>query len=315
MKKVVAIGGGSGLATLLRALRDYPIEITAVVTMTDDGASTGRLRKSFDILPPGDIRQCIAALSSNEDLLLELFQYRFRQGAGIKGHSLGNLFISAARDVYGNFESAIEGMCELFSIKGQVLPSTLENIELMAEFDNGKKVRGESKITKAGYSRKIKRVFLNRRAKSNKKAIEAIKTADFILIGPGSLYTSILPNFLLPKILSSYQKSRASKIYICNVSTERGETDNFSVSDHIKTLNQYGIFFERALINDKKFKKRLGDGYIIPVVIDQNLSDGHLGDVVAKDLVDKKNPLYHDIDKLGKEIWSLLLKRRKGSLF
>jgi uncharacterized cofD-like protein len=167
MKKVVAIGGGSGLATLLRSIRDYPLEISAIVTMTDDGKSTGRLRKDMAILPPGDIRKCIAALSDHEDLLIELFQYRFRKGPGLKGHSLGNLLITAAKDIYGNFELGVEGICELFSIKGKVIPSTLDDTHLLAEFDGKKTRKGESNITNYGYKDKINTVCLDHEVIAN----------------------------------------------------------------------------------------------------------------------------------------------------
>lgn len=310
MKKVVVIGGGSGLATLLRSIRDYPIEITAVVTMTDDGFSTGRLRRDFGILPPGDVRKCIAALSDNEDLLLALFQYRFRKGVGLKGHSLGNLLISAAKDIYGNFESGIEGVCEVLSIKGKVLPSTLEDIQLVAEFVNDKKIAGETRIVRYGYNHKIKRIYINKKAKANNQAIEAIKKADYILVGPGSVYTSLIPNFLLKDVLSSYQASKAVKVYICNVSTERGETEGLDVYGHLKLLESYGVDFDVSLVNNKKFKKGSGDGYISPVLIAKAVN--HVENLITTDLVNHKNPLYHDINKLGREVWNIILKFKKG---
>jgi len=310
MKKIVAIGGGSGLATLLRSIRDYPAEITAIVAMTDDGASSGRLRKDFDILPPGDIRKCIAALSDSEDVLLDLFQYRFKRGPGLKGHSLGNLLISAAKDMYGNFELAIEYLCELFSVKGRVLPSTLEDIKLVAEFEDGKKIKGESKLVKYGYKHLITQIFLDKKANSNIKAVKAIIDADYIFVGPGSLYTSIIPNFLLTEILDSFNKSRAKKIFVCNISTERGETEKFDVYSHIKVLENYGISFDVIIANNRKFKEGSGDGYVMPVECNSETLNGYL--VIEKDLINIKNLLYHDTEKLGKEIWQLVLTLKKS---
>lgn len=314
MRKVVAIGGGSGLASLLRSIRDYPLEISAIVTMTDDGQSTGRLRKDLAMLPPGDIRKCIAALSDQEDLLLDLFQYRFRKGPGLKGHSLGNLLITAAKEIHGSFELGVEGMCEVFSTKGRVLPSTLEDVHLFAEFDNNKKIKGESRITKYGYKHKIKMIYLNREAKANPEAIRAIGQAQGILVGPGSLYTSILPNFLLGEVIEAYNKSKARKLYICNVSTERGETDKFSVQDHLSTLSNYGVNFDIALYNDKKFKKGSGDGFVMPVKCARKVTNYEL---VACDLINQDNPLYHDVGKLGDKVWRLLTttKVARKSLF
>jgi len=314
MKKVVAIGGGSGLATLLRSIRDYPLEISAIVTMTDDGKSTGRLRKDMAILPPGDIRKCIAALSDHEDLLIELFQYRFRKGAGLRGHSLGNLLITAAEDIYGNFELGVEGICELFSTKGRVIPSTLDDIHLLAEFDGKKTVKGESSITKYGYKNKISTIRLDREVLANPEAVQAITEAQYILVGPGSLYTSLLPNFLLKGVIEAYKSSKARKIFVCNVSTERGETDNFSVQDHLGAMGRYGVSFDFAIYNNKKFKEGSGDGFVVPVRFDKK----QIGcEAVGLDLINLNNPLYHDIEKLGNEIWHLLANASAGrkSLF
>ncbi len=314
MKKVVAIGGGSGLSTLLRSIRDYPLEISAIVTMTDDGASTGKLRRELDVLPPGDIRKCIAALSDNEDLLLELFQYRFRKGPGLKGHSLGNLFLTAAKDIYGNFELAVEGISDTFSTRGKVIPSTLDDTHLVAEFKDKKRIKGESKITKYGYNHKVRKILLDPVARANPKAVSAIREAQYILVGPGSLFTSILPSFLLKEIFESYEVSRAKKIYVCNVSTERGETDGFSVQDHLDVLAEYKIKFDLALYNNKNFRENTGSEFTAPVKYKEVSSQCNL---YGADLLNTINPLYHDVEKLGEEIWRLVTTFGQGrkSLF
>lgn len=300
MKKVVAIGGGTGLATLLRGLKEYPYKITAIVTMTDDGASTGRLRREAGMLPPGDIRKCIAALAENESAILELFNYRFKKGFGISGHSMGNLFLTALTDQTGSFEKAIEKTSDILKIKGKVLPATLEDIHLGAEFNDGVKIMGEVRITQYGYKMKIKNLFLSKEAVSNLRAVKAIKEADVILVGPGSLFTSILPNFLHQEINEEFKKSKAKKIYIANVSTERGETDDFSLADHYREIKKYAGEVDMVLANNIKLKVSSGDGYVTPVKIDLNKI------VTLANIVNKKNPLYHDSEKLAEAISKIL---------
>lgn len=301
MKRLVAIGGGSGLATLLRGLKKYDLDITAIVTMTDDGSSTGRLRRDLEVLPPGDIRQCIAALSENETTLLDLFTYRFKRGFGLSGHSLGNLLLSALYDLTGDYNKTVEKMCELLNTKGRVLPATLSNVHIGAEFIDGKRVLGESNITKYGYKNIINRVFLNKDASANPKAIKAVKEANTIVIGPGSLYTSIIPNFLHKELLDAYQSARAKKIYICNVSTERGETEGFTLRDHVQVLNSYYVYHDYVLANNKPFPRGSGDGFVFPVKVDLSGSN-----IITRDLVQRENPLFHDSEKLAKEILELI---------
>lgn len=306
MKRIVAIGGGSGLSTLLRGLRDYPLDITAIVTMTDDGASTGRLRKDLKILPPGDIRKCIAALSEDESLLVDLFQYRFNRGIGLSGHSLGNLLISAMKEITGSFESGIQAISSLLSINGSVLPASLADVHLAATFSDDKVIVGESKITKYGYKHRIKNLRLTKSIKANPRAVKAINEADLILIGPGSLYTSLLPVFLIPEIKKAFSEAKGKKVYISNVSTERGETEGFSVEDHIKTLSKYGVVPNLTLANNKYFPDKSGDGYVTPV-----RSDGDGKNIVFFDLVDSDHPLYHDSAKLKDAVWQLLYNAKK----
>ncbi len=301
MKSIVAIGGGTGLATLLRGLKEYPYKITAIVTMTDDGASTGRLRREAGMLPPGDIRKCIAALAKSESDLLSLFNYRFKRGFGISGHSMGNLFLTALAEETGSFESAVEKTSDILNIKGKVLPATLEDVYLGAEFEDGSKIMGEVRITQYGYKMRIKNLFLNKEAPSNPRAVEAIKEAETILVGPGSLFTSILPNFLHQEIKERFQKSKALKIYIANVSTERGETDGFKLSDHISEVEKHAGQIDAVLVNAEKFKPGLGNTHVAPVEVDFK-SDK----IVFADMKNPSNPLYHDHKKLAGEIKKLV---------
>lgn len=309
MKKVVVIGGGSGLATLLRGLRDYPLDITAIVTMTDDGASSGRLRKDFNLLPPGDIRKCIAALSENETSLTELFQYRFKSGLGLDGHSLGNLLITAMEDITGNFELGIEEVSKLLNIKGRVLPVTLEDVDLIAKFDDGKEVLGESQITKYGYDHKILSIGLTKKTMTNPRALAAVMEADMLIVGPGSLYTSIIPNFLQKKMSETFQAADAFKLYICNTSTERGETMGFSVSRHMSELKKYSVQTDAVLVNSRLLGQLLGDDFVTPVGFEPGESLGIIQ--LAADVVNTDNPLYHDSAKLAAVIWKILARRTK----
>lgn len=308
MKKIVTIGGGSGLATLLRGIRDYPMEISAIVTMTDDGASTGRLRKDLKVLPPGDIRKCIAALSHEEGALLPLFEHRFKKGFGLSGHSFGNLFLTALIEMTGSFEEAVLLASKILQTQGVIIPSTLNDVHLVASFNN-KKIIGESKITKYGYNHKIIKMSLSKKAKANPEAVEAIKKADVLVVGPGSLFTSIIPNFLLPGILNEYSRSKALKIYIANVSTERGETENYNLSNHLDALSDYGIKFDIIVANNKKFKINPKEKHVKPVEIDRDYFIETK--VVKEDIYNTRNPLYHDSEKLGDLIYDISNNRKK----
>lgn len=241
--KIVAIGGGTGLSTLLRGLKTYSANITAIVTVADDGGSSGRLRREIGVLPPGDIRNCLAALANEEKLLTELFQYRFQAGDGLSGHSFGNLFLTAMSEVTGDLEQAITASSNVLAVRGQVLPATLSDVRLWAELTDGRLIEGESNITKAGGS--IVRIGCTPSAPpALPKAIQAIEEADFIIIGPGSLYTSVIPNLLVPEIASALAKRcqggqgpPAPCIYVCNIMTQPGETQGYSVSDHIRAID------------------------------------------------------------------------------
>ncbi|NJK69214.1 MAG: YvcK family protein [Microcoleus sp. CSU_2_2] len=235
--KIAAIGGGTGLSYLIRGLKEYSANITAIVTVADDGGSSGRLRREIGVLPPGDIRNCLAALADEEKLLTELFQYRFRAGDGLVGHSFGNLFLTAMSDIAGDLEQAIAASSKVLAVRGDVLPATLSDVYLWAELADGRRIEGESNITKAkGQIVKIGCVPANPPALP--RVVEAILEADYIVIGPGSLYTSVIPNLLVPEIAETIAKSQVPRIYVCNIMTQPGETDGYSVADHIRAIDR-----------------------------------------------------------------------------
>ncbi|MEM6500801.1 MAG: gluconeogenesis factor YvcK family protein [Cyanobacteria bacterium P01_C01_bin.89] len=234
---IVAIGGGTGLSTVLRGLKHYSSHVTGVVTVADDGGSSGRLRREIGVLPPGDVRNCLAALSAEERLMTELFQYRFTAGDGLAGHSFGNLFLTAMSDITGDMERAIAASSKVLAVQGQVLPATLSDVQLWAEMDDGRIIEGESQIPEAGGT--IIRVGCTPASPpALPKVLEAIRTADYIIIGPGSLYTSIIPNLLVPEITEAIARSTAPCVYVCNIMSQRGETDGYSVADHIRAIDQ-----------------------------------------------------------------------------
>ena len=247
---MVAIGGGTGLSMLLRGLKHYvarrghdtgrhPIsDLAAVVTVTDDGGSSGRLRRENSVLPPGDIRNCMVALSQDEALLGRLFQYRFDSGRGLRGHSFGNLFLTALSHVTGDFAEAVRVSGEVLAIRGRIFPTTVENVSLKAIMTDGKIVSGETRIAKSG--RKIRRLRLQPpNARPLPEVLEAIRHADLILIGPGSLYTSILPNLLISGVAEAIEKSRATRVYVANLMTQPGETVGYSLADHVRTIYKH----------------------------------------------------------------------------
>ena len=250
--KIVAVGGGTGLSMLLKGIKNITNNVTAVVTVGDDGGSSGRLREDMGILPPGDIRNCIAALADDEDLITKLFQYRFKSGEGLEGHSFGNLFLTALCAITGDMVRAVKESSNVLSIRGRVLPSTLDDMKLVAEMEDGRIIHGESNIPEA--HGKIKRLFTDpRRCRALEDVIVAIKEADLIILGPGSLYTSVIPNLLIEEIAQEIAKSNAKKIYVCNIMTQPGETDNYSVSDHIRALMQHANsnnIIDAVLVND-----------------------------------------------------------------
>ncbi|MCS6814384.1 MAG: YvcK family protein, partial [Cyanobacteria bacterium] len=236
--KIVAIGGGTGLSTLLRGLKEYSANITAIVTVADDGGSSGRLRREIGVLPPGDIRNCLAALADEEKLVTELFQYRFQAGDGLVGHSFGNLFLTAMTEVTGDLERAIAASSEVLAVRGRVLPATISDVRLWAELQDGRVIEGESNIT-AAKGKICKIGCYPPEPPALPTALEAIHAADYIVIGPGSLYTSVIPNLLVPEITRAIAaRTDIPRIYVCNIMTEPGETDGYTVADHIHAIDR-----------------------------------------------------------------------------
>ena len=260
--KVVAIGGGTGLSVLLRGLKKYPLDITAVVTVADDGGSSGKIRSDMNIPSPGDIRNVIAALSDVEPDLEKMFQYRFDSGE-IKGHPVGNLMLAAMTDIHGDFTTAVKVMSKILNVRGTVLPTTNEIATLNAVLASGEIIRGESSITKEGGV--IDHVYITpSRVKANEDVLKAIEECDYIIMGPGSLYTSIIPNLVVKGVAEKIVESKAKKIYVCNVMTQHGETDNYTVADHIKAINKHvdSNIFNIAIANSSEFDKDILAKYL-----------------------------------------------------
>lgn len=305
---IVTIGGGHGLSTLLRGLKLYTRNLTAVVTVADDGGSSGRLRESFGILPPGDIRNCLAALSNDEQMLTQLFQYRFSSQGELEGHSFGNLFITALAEITGSFESAIAESGKVLSVSGRVLPSTLHDVKLVADLQIPHvpiqvRVQGESHIPKmAG---RVQRVWLDpNNAPAYPPVLKAILNADMIVVGPGSLYTSLLPNLLVHDLLGAMQASRAVKVYVCNIATQTGETDLYSSYDHIRVLGEHvgGQLFDILLCNDN-YRGQLNPASQWVRADEKTLADPR---VRCADLVDDNHAWRHDSIKLTEALIEIL---------
>lgn len=260
--RIVAIGGGHGLSTILHGLKEYTSNITAIVTVADDGGSSGRLREQFDVLPPGDIRNCLVALANEEALMGKLFQFRFNEGEGLKGHNFGNLFITAMSWVTGDFEKAVKESSKILSIRGSVIPATIDKVILIAEHKDGTVTEGESNIPKVVSP--IKKIFIKPvDCTPTKETIDAIKRADAIIMGPGSLYTSIMPNLLIKGLAKEIAKSKAKKIYVCNAMTQYGETDSYKVSDHIKAIVEHAgeHIVDYVIVNNGKVPQELLEKY------------------------------------------------------
>jgi uncharacterized cofD-like protein len=323
--RIVVIGGGTGLSTLLRGLKEYTSNITAVVTVTDDGGSSGRLQREFNMLPPGDIRNCLVALADAEPTMQELFQYRFQPGtvgengngggeSGLSGHSFGNLLIAAMLNITGDFEEAIRQTSRVLAIRGRVLPSTTQNVHLRAELDDGTFVEGETTITQHGSQ--IKRIMLSEaEVEPLDETMESIRTADAIVIGPGSVYTSIIPNFLVKGVAEAVSKSPALKVFVCNVMTQPGETTDFTASDHVRTVLEHAgaRVFDYVLVNveepgDMLRERYAGAGarWVVPD-IEQIRNRGLMP--ITGPFISQSTVVRHDADKLAEAIVQLIQHR------
>lgn len=317
--KIVAVGGGTGLSMLLKGVKKITNNITAIVTVGDDGGSSGRLREEMGVLPPGDIRNCIAALADDEDLVTKLFQYRFKTGEGLEGHSFGNLFLSVLCSITGDMVSAVKESSNVLSIRGRVLPSTLDDMKLVAELEDGRIIRGESNIPEA--HGKIKRLFTDPEdCRPLEDAINAIKDADLIILGPGSLYTSVIPNLLIKEISKEIADSTAKKIYVCNIMTQPGETDNYSVSDHINAIINHAEskkIMDAVLINNNlpdnlAEKYKLADSFPVKLDIDNVKKTGVK--IVSKKLIEesKEGLVRHSSNRVARAIYHWYRKKVKS---
>ena len=310
--RVVIIGGGTGLPVLLRGLKHYPVDITAIVTVADDGGSSGRLRDELNIPPPGDVRNVLAALSEVEPLIEEMFQHRFNSSNELPGHSLGNLILAAMTSITGDFMYAIQEMSKVLNVHGKVLPAANQSVVLHAELDDRTIISGESKIPFSG--KRIKRVFLTPDTiKPLPETIQAIRNADLIIIGPGSLYTSILPNLLVPQIGQEVCEAKAKKVYICNIMTQAGETHDFTASDHVNAIYDHmgKPFMNTILVNREEIPNDIQARYIKeeakPVHFDVN-SLYELGlDVIFGEIVSlDEGVIRHDTQEVAKILYSFL---------
>ncbi len=306
--RIVTIGGGHGLATLLRGLKTYTRNLTAIVTVADDGGSSGRLRESYGILPPGDIRNCLAALSNDEQMLTQLFRYRFSGAGDLDGHSFGNLFITALAEITGSFEEAIAESGRVLSVSGRVLPSTLHDVKLVADMQlpnvlQQVRVQGESRIPQM--VGRVRRVWLEPNdAPAFPPTLKAVLNADMIVVGPGSLYTSLLPNLLVEDLLGAIKASRALKVYVCNIATQSGETDLYTCYDHTRALEEHvgDNLFDVVLCNDN-YEGELNTGSQWVRADDKMLADSRAR---CSDLSDPSHPWRHDPGKLARTLIEIL---------
>ncbi len=311
--RLVVIGGGTGMPVLLRGLKELTSNLTAIVTVADDGGSSGRLRGELGILPPGDIRNCLTALATTEPLLEQLFQHRFNSGSGLDGHSFGNLFIAAMSEITGDFEAAVKESSKVLAVRGRVLPVTLDNVMLCAELADGSTVCGESNITAAQAA--VKRVFtVPAEISPLPEALAAIEEADAIVLGPGSLYTSVIPNLLVPGITEAIAASRARKIYVCNVMTQPGETTGYTAADHLKAILDHSrpdlldcVLVNTAPIDPEILARYEAEGAVAVSVDTEALKQ--LGVSVAiGDIISQEDFVRHDSQRLARAVFRLALR-------
>ncbi|MCU6712382.1 YvcK family protein [Paenibacillus sp. J5C_2022] len=309
--KIVVIGGGTGLSVMLRGLKEKPLDITAIVTVADDGGSSGILRNELQIPPPGDIRNVLMALADTEPLLAEVLNYRFNNGTGLVGHSLGNLIVAAMTDISGDFVTGVRQLSQVLAVRGRVLPAADRAIVLSAEMEDGTIITGESMIPKAGG--RIARVFLEPHdVEPLPEAVEALESADAILIGPGSLYTSIMPNLIVPKLAQAIVASNAVKLFVCNVMTQPGETDNYTVSQHLDAVYRHigHHLFDYVIVNNGDIPPQVEDRYAekgakaVRLDMDEVSKRGYK--VIADRLVLFQTFLRHDAERLSHHIYKLV---------
>lgn len=314
--KVVVIGGGTGLSVLLRGLKEFDVDITAVVTVADDGGSSGRLRSDFNMPAPGDLRSCLVALADTEPLMEKLWQHRFKSGEGLAGHSFGNLFIAAMTDITGDFETAIQEASRVLAVRGRVLPAVSSEVILKAQMSDGSVVVGESVIPTVG--KRIRSVAIEPAdVEPLPEVIQALEEADAIIVGPGSLYTSILPNLLVPGLTDAMRNSKALKIYVCNVMTQPGETDSYTASQHVKAIYDHvgAGLFEYVLVNSAPIPPAVIEQYrekqAAPVVADTwNLQQMGVN-VIARNFLHYAIYARHDARRISEHIVSIITKRHK----
>jgi len=325
--RIVAVGGGTGLSAVLRGLKGYVAEpggggpskpisdLTAVVTVTDDGGSSGRLRREYRVLPPGDIRNCMVALSQDEHLLGKLFQYRFPAGRGLAGHSFGNLFLTALTNITGDFPAAVQVSARILAIRGRIFPPTAQNVTLEAELEDGSMVAGETKISRS--SKRIRRVSLvPRRVRPLPEVLAAIRAADLILVGPGSLYTSIIPNLLVDQIVETIVHSRATRVYIANLMTQPGETDRFTVADHVRVIYEHTghSLFDFAVVNRASISPPLLRRYAAEgsAPVDPSLDELRRLKLpcITGDFLEQKTVVRHDETRLARLLLDRFIRPR-----
>ena len=310
-KKVVVFGGGNGLSTLLSGLKEFPVDITAIVSVSDDGKSTGRLREEFNIPAMGDVRRVLISLSEVEPIVEKLMNYRFQTTSDLDGHTVGNLMLTALTNITGNMSDSIEVLGNVFNLKGKVLPLTEDNVVLMAHMKDGKTIEGEHIIT--DYPSQIQDLFYKEEPVIPTQVLEEIRQADMIILSMGSLFTSVICNLISKDVIQAIDESHAKILYVCNIMTQPGETDDFPVSDHVETLNRYlgknkitDVIVNTGEITPEVIEKYAVEEQKDPVVIDyENLKDVHLiEDQLVKIIHDQ---IHHDVMKLGLDIYSTLM--------
>lgn len=314
MKKIVVLGGGTGLSTLLRGLKQFPVDITVIVAVSDDGRSTGKLRQEFNVPAVGDIRQVIIALSETEPLFKKLLNYRFKTNSDLNGHALGNLLLTGLINVSGNLSTSIESLGKILNLKGKVLPLTEDNVILMSKMEDDSIIEGEHNITES--NKNIKEIFYKEKPKVLDEVIYEIEHADLIILSMGSLYTSLLPNLICDEVKVAIDNSKADVMYVCNIMTQPGETDYYKASDHIKTINKYlnNKKVNVIIVNNGKVTKKIKEKYLSMEQKDQVIYDKEeLKKLNLKIIADnfikvEDDVLRHNIAKLGFHIYSYLLK-------